>query len=336
MPEFFGLQWNNPNRLLADGFVDGTIALGRRNRAELLARNPAMVLLAEVRYRDSPDRDLPDSSPWWRRDEHGQRVAGWAEGNYYLLDWHSSAFRDQVARQAQIVVRSGVVDGIFLDWWSSQEEDADRLSLLREIRQAIGPDALIVVNSGRTMPMGSAPYINGLYMETTIPSTAHEVEEWQRATETLLWAETSLRTPRINALETWTCSAESPFAVPCADDARTRLNRMRATTTLVLTHSDGYALFADPNGLPTADHLHNWYPFWDKTLGRPVGGRTRRQDGAFEREFEQGTVVYNPIDNRPIEVTFDAPRRSAVSGQVASSFVLDSFDGDLFLMDRSS
>src|SRR6267378_1927532 len=119
MPEFFGLQWNNPHRLLADGFVDGTIAVGRRNRAELLERNPSMVLLAEVRYRDSPDGDLPDSSPWWQRDEHGQRVVGWAEGNYYLLDWHSSAFRDQVARQAQKVVRSGVVDGIFLDWWSS-------------------------------------------------------------------------------------------------------------------------------------------------------------------------------------------------------------------------
>jgi hypothetical protein len=46
-------------------------------------------------------------------------------------------------------------------------------------------------------------------------------------------------------------------------------------------------------------------------------------------------VVYNPIDNGPIEVTFDAPRRSAASGAVASSFVLDSFDGDLFLVDTS-
>jgi hypothetical protein len=260
---------------------------------------------------------------------------GWAEGNYFLLDWHNSAFRDQVARQAQAIVRSGVVDGIFLDWWPAQEEDADRLSLLQDIRQAIGPDALIVVNSGWTMPIRSAPYINGLYMETTIPSTPNEAEEWRRASETLLWAETSLRTPTINALETWTCSAEPPFAVPCTDEARTAFSRMRATTTLVLTHSDGYALFADPNGLPTPDHIHDWYPFWDKTLGRPVGGRTRRADGAFEREFEQGTVVYNPIDNGPIEVTFDAPRRSAASGAVASSFVLDSFDGDLFLVDTS-
>ncbi len=335
VPEFFGLQWNNPHRLLADGFVDGTVAAGRRKRTELLERNPSMVLLAEVRYRDSPGTDLPDSSPWWQLDATGQRVMGWAEGNYYLLDWHSSAFREQVARQAQAVVRSGVVDGIFLDWWPAQEEDADRLSLLQAIRQAIGSEAMIVVNSNWTMPVKSAPYINGLYMETTIPSTANEAEEWRRATETLLWAESNLRTPTINAFETWTCSAEPPFAVPCTGGARNTLNRMRATTTLVLTHSDGYALFADPNGLPTPDHLHDWYPFWDKSLGRPAGGRTKRADGAVEREFEQGTVVYNPIDNGPIEVTFDAPRRSVASGNVASSFLVASFDGDLFLVDTS-
>jgi hypothetical protein len=30
-------------------------------------------------------------------------------------------------------------------------------------------------------------------------------------------------------------------------------------------------------------------------------------------------------------VTFAAPRRSEASGKVASSFVLDAFDGDLYL-----
>jgi hypothetical protein len=335
MPEFFGLRWNSPYRLLADGFIDGTVEQARLTRTALLARNPSMVLLAELRYRDSPDSDLPDSSPWWQRDASGHRVPGWAEGSHYLLDWHNSAFRGQVARQAQAMVRSGVVDGILLDWWGAQDEDPDRLSLLQEIRQAIGPDALILVNSNWTIPASSAPYINGLYMETTIPSTRNEADEWRRATETLLWAETSLRTPTLNAVEMWTCSATPPFAVPCTDHARSALNRMRATTTLVLTHSDGYALFADPNGLATADHLHNWYPFWDKSLGRPVGQRTAREDGAVERAFEHGTAVYNPIDNRPITVRFGAPRRSAASGEVAASFLLDSLDGDLYLVDTA-
>ena len=45
---------------------------------------------------------------------------------------------------------------------------------------------------------------------------------------------------------------------------------MRATTTLSLTLSDGYCLFADPDPLPTADHLHDWYPYWNKSLGKAV------------------------------------------------------------------
>jgi len=331
LPEYFGLRWNNPYRLLGDGFAEGTVEAGLAMRAALLERNPSTVLLAEIRYRDSPDSDLPESSPWWQRDAAGQRILGWAKGNQYLLDWHSSAFRAQVVRQARATVQSGVVDGIMLDWWSARDEDPDRLRLLREIRDAIGPDALILVNSNWSIPERSAPYINGLYMETTIPSLADEANEWRRATDTLLWAERNLRTPTINAFETWTCSAATSEVLPCTDEARNALNRMRATTTLVLTHSDGYALFADPDGLPTPDHLHVWYPFWNKSLGRPLGGRMERDDGAVAREFEQGTVVYNPAGNATIELTFDTPRRSAATGEVATCFVLHALDGDLYL-----
>lgn len=335
LPEYFGLRWNSPYRLAADGFIEGTVEAGRQMRATLLERNPSMVLLAELRYRDSPAGDLPDSSPWWQRDASGQRILGWPEGSHYLLDWHNDAFRAQVARQAQALVGSGVVDGVLLDWWGAEGEDPDRLKLLQAIRQAIGPDAVILVNSNWTIPEKSAPYINGLYMETTIPSKADEAAEWRNAAQTLLWAESALRAPTLNAVETWTCSGAAPFAVPCTANARSTLNRMRATTTLVLTHSSGYALYSDPNGLPTPDHLHDWYPFWDKSLGRPVAAGRQRDDGAVERAFERGNVVYNPINNGPVEVTFDSPRRSAASGEVATTFTLDSFDGDLYLVDVS-
>jgi hypothetical protein len=331
MPEYLGLRWNSSYRLQADAFADGTVENAMATRRELLRRNPSMVLLAEVRWRDSPTTDLPADSPWWQRDASHQRILGWAEGDHYLLDWHNPAFRAQVAHQAQAIVRSGVVDGILLDWWSEPTDDPDRLSLLKEVRQAIGPDALILVNAGWTMPVTSAAYINGLYMETTIPSSSDEAHEWQRATETLRWAETNLRIPTLNAFETWTCSATPPFAVPCTADARRSVNRMRATTALVLTHTDGYALFADPNGLPTPDHLHDWYAFWERSLGRPLSARTEREDGASQREFDSGTVVYNPIGNAPVEVSFTLPHRSAASGTLGTTFVLNAFDGDLYL-----
>jgi hypothetical protein len=335
LPEYYGLRWNNPYRLLGNDFNEGTVQAGLKMRAALLERNPAMVLLAEVRYRDSPATDLPESSPWWKRDAAGQRILGWAKGDHFLLDWHNSAFRDQVVHQAERIVQSGVVDGIMLDWWSAQDEDADRLALLQEIRAAVGPDALILVNANWTTPVRSAPYINGLYMETMIPRSTDEVDEWRRATQALLWAESNLRTPTINAFEAWTCSAPPSVAVPCDGDARNAQNRVRATTTLVLTHSDGYALVADPDNLATPDHLHDWYPFWDKSLGRPAGDGIEREDGAVQREFEQGTVVYNPIGNSSVEVTFSTPHRSAASGEVSTSFVLDALDGDLYFADAS-
>ena len=83
---------------------------------------------------------------------------------------------------------------------------------------------------------------------------------------------------------------------------------------------DGSVLYGDPNPLETPDHLHDWYDFWDQPLGRPRSGLNRRDDGGFQREFEEGTVVYNEYENRAITVTFDAPRKRVSTGDVGSSF----------------
>ncbi len=106
---------------------------------------------------------------------------------------------------------------------------------------------------------------------------------------------------------------------------------MRATTCLVLTHSDGYCLFSDPNDLPTGDHRHNWYAFWDAPLGKPTGKGTIAADGSARREYERGTAVYNPIGNPPLEITFDGPRRSLTTGRVAKVHGVPPLDGDLFV-----
>ena len=106
---------------------------------------------------------------------------------------------------------------------------------------------------------------------------------------------------------------------------------MRATTTLALTHSDGYCLFSDPNPLPSGDHRHNWYPFWDKSLGKSVGEAAARDDGTVVREFENGSVVYNPMGNRPVEVTFSEIRKSVATGTSSKRHKLACPDGDIYL-----
>lgn len=307
-----GLRWAGEHEGLATGFTAESLAEGRRYRAELLGRNPRMVLLCEIRYRDAHGSFLPAESRWWKRDAAGQPVVGWEEGGYLLLDFSRADYRKQVAAQARAAVDSGVFDGVMLDWW---EEDEERVALAREVRAAIGEEALILVNSNDREVPGSARYVNGLFMECYRSATA---EDWERIERTLGWAEAHLREPRVNCLETW------------FETSRQDLSRLRATTTLGLAVSDGYVLFGDPNPLPTPDHLHDWYPLWDLPLGRPKGPGAKRPDGSLWREFAGGTVVYNP-PGKPLRVSFPEPRKSAATGKVSRTHEIASRDGDVFM-----
>jgi len=315
-PGFFGLRWDKHPAGLAEGFTPKSIRNGLAIRKKLLGLNPNLIVIAEIRYRDAGKRFLPAGHPWWRRDKAGQIVKGWAEGRFLQLDFSSPAFRRHVAARASAAVRSGVFDGVLLDWWS---EDWDRLQLVKAIRRAIGPRALILVNTNQRIEDVTAPYVNGWFMECTQSRTA---KDWRRIERAARWAQTHLRRPRVVCVETW------------SHTSRKDLHLMRATTALALTHCDGYCLFGDPNPLPTPDHLHDWYPFWDARLGRPLGQGARNKDGTVRREFDYGTVVYNPMGNGPVTVTFPEPRTSAASGKTTTAHLVNCPDGDLFL--RSS
>jgi hypothetical protein len=312
-PQFFGLRWNRSPGGLADGFTPESIEQGRLLRQKLLDSNPNLVLIAEIRYRDAHKSYLPEGHEWWLRDQDGKIVPGWEEGGFLCLDFGNPEFRRQVSKQAKAAVDSGAFDGVMLDWWS---DDVDRLALIQEVRAAVGEKAIILANANDRKTPETAPYINGYFMECYRSKTPRD---WQRIADTLVWAEAQLREPRVNCLETW------------YHDSRDDLDLMRATTTLALTHSDGYCLFSDPNPLPSADHLHNWYPFWDKSLGKPVGKGTAQPDGTVRREFDGGTVVYNPMSNEAVSIEFADDRRSLANGKTARSHGLPSSDGDIFL-----
>lgn len=314
-PRALGLVSTNAFEGSAVTFTAASIATARKRRADLLTLNSNLVLLAEVRYRDAPKGFLPEDSPWWQRDPQGQFIVGWAEGNYRLLAVAAPDWQAQVAERARAVVQSGAFDGVMLDWWS---DDAARVSLVQRVRAAIGPEALILVNANDRMIPQTAPFVNGLFMECYRSATP---ADWKRISETLRWAEANLRAPRINCVETWFHQSRDDVAL------------MRAVTTLALTQSDGYCLFSDPNDLPTPDHRHDWYPFWDKGLGPPKAPGRLRVDGAWEREFSGATVVYNPAGNPPVQLQFEQPRHSRATNRRATEHRIAPGDGDIFLRD---
>jgi hypothetical protein len=147
--------------------------------------------------------------------------------------------------------------------------------------------------------------------------------DWRQAAQNLRWGEANLRRPAITALEGWWSAGRGQYPL------------MRAVTTLALVFSNGYILFSDPNSLPTPDHLHDWYRFWTKSLGRPVGPLADPDrpgpNGAYTRRFEHGDVIFNPPSNHPVTVRFQRPRYSVATATTGQSFTVAAGDGDLYI-----
>ncbi|MEM6631617.1 MAG: hypothetical protein AAF694_18190 [Bacteroidota bacterium] len=317
-----GLEWEGEHHGLSRSFEKNSLSRALENRQALLTLNPHMVFLMEIRWRDAPMSFFPAESEYWKRDENGKVIEGWLGGwePFYMLDYDNEAFQDNVAAQAKLALESGVYDGIMLDW-------SGHLSIIQKVREAIGEQGLIIVNIHDDIEDGKKyrEYINGSFMElnpldqstlTTDDPSLNNLRKWDTIREALLWFEEHLQEPQINCLEVW--------------GARKDLQRMRATSALALTHSDGYVLYGDPNPLKTPDHLHDWYDFWEVDLGRPTGELEQLPNQAYRRSYDHGWVYYNHYGNGAVEVKFEQEMRRISDGQVATSFRMEDRDGEIF------
>ena len=315
----FGVQW----RATSEGVkLFGHFESAKEQRDDMLSRNPNMIFLVTLDYYAAHPSEYPEDSPFWLRDESGNRIedVGWGA---FLIDFTQPEVQDYFVEQAIEIAKCGLFDGIFLDWWRDDWRDSSEahyyaydvseaaITMLRRIREGVSrDDFLIIVNTNRTKIPRSAPYVNGTFMET-IDGYSHaglaEIEN------TLLWAEQNLREPQINCLEGWGIPTEP------LDSPRNR-QWMRLFTTISLTHSDGYVLYVAgilslvhthvyeiweghlAEHAQGADfqhrhlHEHYWYDFYDAPLGRPVGEKGMRylgREGLFIREYTNGWAVYN-------------------------------------------
>jgi hypothetical protein len=304
--------------LLAPLFTPESIQVALRNRAALRATNPNIVILSEVHYHAALPNYLPADSPFWKRN--GQNSAVGKSYGTQPLDLGNPQLQDKIAALCAALVKTGVYDGCMLDGWHDDTDTADRLSLIRKMRSAVGEQAILLGNVNQRLPSRTAGYLNGMYMEGLYSGF---FPDWHLAAANLIWGEKNLHPPAIIALEGWWTRGRDQYPL------------MRQLTTLSLVFSNGYVLFSDPNELPTPDHLHDWYSFWNKSLGKATGALAVLDhpdlSGAYTRQFENGAAVFNPPSNHAVTVNFAAPRRSATSATTARSFTVPPGDGDLFL-----
>ena len=346
------LHWNTPPVFLnlmetPNGFqMAGDLDRAIKQRDTMHSFNPNMVHLIDVGMRAAPLTWFPEDSPYWIKDETGKVFIELYKGKpvaHGLLDFTNPIVQDRIVAQALAVARCGLYDGIFFDYWAEhyrvlggdtptgirafrtlEEEQAARDIILRRIRQGTRPDFLIIGNTNvHTIPR-TAPYINGGFMETTMPydmTGATLVVRVRDATHSLLWLETHARLPRVNCLEGYTIPTEP------ADSPNNR-RWMRAVTTLSLTHSDGYVLFNHS----TAPG-HYWYDFWDANLGKPVGEKGQlyqKTDGLYIREFTNGWAVYNHSGSAQV-ITLPEETQGVASGVVNTEHTLPNLDGEMYL-----
>ncbi len=333
---------------------DGKRVMGEMTKAlELrdayLAQNPNMLFIAEIRMREAFSTTHPEDSPYWLRNKNGERVPGWP--GTFFLDFTKPVVIDKIVDETIAVAKCGLYDGIFFDWWSEngviladgssegpwgadetsgyrgfQAEQNARDIILSRIRAAVADDFLILVNTNRNKTPRTAWGINGTFMETGRDyDEGYTYEGLKQIESTLSWAEENLQEPRINCLEGWGVTTESP-------DSPLNRKWMRVFTTMSLTHSDGYVLYND--GI---QHQHYWYDFWDTDLDKPIGDKGQlyeKREGLFIREFTNGWAVYNRT-GKAQEIEFSEYVSGVFNKSIAKRHVIPDLDGEIYLKGAS-
>ncbi len=364
--------------------VEGPLWYAHQERTEVQKLNPNFLLLTGLDYYGTSSKSYPEDWPYWLRDKSGNRIEdeGW---DALLIDYTLPGAQDHLVQQAIAIAKCGIFDGIVLDWWGENEDNeaitgvdgaghlyhgnrANALvSLVKRMREAVGDDFLIMVNTDDKIPR-SAPYVNGAFMETlydgrTGIGKAHAREHFIGIENALLWYEENFRYPQVNCLEGFGIASQPP-------DSPENQRQARAFTTLSLTHSNGYVMYTTGITGPYEDHPHTyemweghtqehargeyhihhhqkyWYPFYNAPLGRPVSGNeTKGQfyinragetiDGLFIREFTNGWAVYNR-SGREQQVEFSEAVSGVASGvEEKRSHVIPDLDGEIYLKSKS-
>ncbi len=273
---------------------------------------------------------LPFDSHLWLRDKAGQLIPSWGEDTNLdgsvsyneaqacLVDFRKSDFQQLFVDKVVAIQASGVFDGILIDCWreteavaydtkyntgyiNREEQIEAMVALLKKVRKAVGDDFLILANTAYDKVAATDEYLNGFYMECykALDEKGYTDVQLRKIESNLKWAESHVSSPKINCLEVWRDAGvyNADLQTRLGDrNSVENLKLLRMFTALMLTHSEGYILFADNGHEPSTDHLHNYYDLWDVDLGKaqtPSAVQLKGYEHVYIREYETHIVIYN-------------------------------------------
>ena len=344
---FFGLWWDTSVAEPTYGLstrLGGELEEAKTIRQQRLSQNPNMVFLVEVRIHNHLQSSaFPPDSDFWLRDSNNRIIQN--KSDEYVMDFLNPDLQDLLIQRIVAIDKCGLFDGVMIAGFNANATDfIDRhfhdatdeeiivatTRILREVRTRVRDNFLILVNTDSTKPTAYVEYVNGTFMDTRRGSKdSYTDERLQRIEDTLLWAETQLREPRVTCLKGEGIGTSLP-------DSPENMRWARLFTTLSLTHSDGYVLYTDGRHVVDSDalhHSHYWYPFWDADLGQPVGEKAQlyeNQEGLFIREFTNGWVAYNR-SGKPQKIQLPMQVTAVTSGGIGVNHTIPDLDGEIYL-----
>ena len=324
--------------------IGGNLERARAVREKQLALNPNLVFLVQIPVQSRPDASgFPSDTDVLLRHSDGRLVDTSDEYHFNILRPEVQQF---LIDKIVAIAECGLFDGIFLDGfnnhatghWSDvlkelsvfagrEITDEDIIEIYRHIfrgvRERVHPDFLILVNANVSQPERYAEFVNGSFMETDRKHLTI-YEELLEMESVLSWNEKNLRAPQINCLEGRALEGHS--------HSPENLRRMRLTTTLSLTHSDGYVDYTT-HLYENGPRLASWYDFWEADLGQPIGEKAQSADsyeGLFIREFTNGWAVYNR-SWQPQKIQLPMQATGVASGLTSTTHIIPDLDGEMFL-----